>query len=319
MVLAVPDSSRRPVVGVDLGGTTTKVALVSADLELLAHDAVPTETSDQTRLLDSLEQAVTRIRGDVEIGGAGFGLPSQIDQRTGSVIDSINVPLVDVPIVEAMAQRLGVPVRIDNDANAACLAEARAGAARGSLDVVMLTLGTGVGGGLILNGELYRGWVGCGAELGHMVIDENGPRCQGHCPNRGCLEVMASAVGVVHAANAIADERPGGALAVERAAGFRLQARQVLDRALEGDRDCIDALAVVGRHLGVGIANYANIFNPEVIVIGGGMIVAGELLLGPARDEAARRALPASWTNTRVVPAELGNDAGVIGAAALML
>src|SRR5205085_9593758 len=134
-----------------------------------------------------------------ESGGVGFGLPSQIDQRRGTVIDSINVPLVDVPVVDEMHARLGVPVRIDNDANCACIAEARIGAARGARDVVMLTLGTGVGGGLLLGGTLYRGATGCGAELGHMVVDEYGPPCQGHCPNRGCLEVLASAVGVVRA------------------------------------------------------------------------------------------------------------------------
>jgi glucokinase len=313
------ESSKSAVVGVDLGGTTVKAGLVSSAYELLAHDAVPTDTSSQGALLDSIERLVAQVRGGTAVPAVGFGLPSQIDQRSGRVADSINVPIVDLPFVDEMTRRLGVPVKIDNDANVACLAEVRIGAARGARDVVMLTLGTGVGGGLVLNGELYHGATGYGGELGHMVIDEHGPRCQGHCPNHGCLEALASASGLVHAASQVVDENPRGPLAHAFASGTRVDARYVIDNGLAGDADCVDALARVGRHLGVGIANYINVFNPELVVVGGGIVAAGELILAPARAEAGARALRPPWAVVKIVPAELGNGAGVLGAAALVL
>jgi glucokinase len=315
----MPNSSSGPVVGVDIGGTSVKAALVSPELELLARDSAPTDISDEEQLLDEIEQLVHRIAADQPVAAAGFGLPSQIDQRRGVVADSINVPITDVPFAAEMTRRLDLPVKVDNDANVACLAEARIGAGRGRDNVIMLTLGTGVGGGIVTGGRLYHGATGYGGELGHMVIDENGPRCQGHCPNHGCLESLASAAGVRAAAARIAAERPGGTLAQAGAAAGQVEVRVVIDGALDDDADCVDALAIVGRHLGVGIANYVNIFNPDVVVVGGGIMAAGEILLGVARDEAGRRALRPPWREVEVVAAELGNDAGVLGAAALVL
>jgi glucokinase len=309
----------RPVVGIDLGGTSVKAALVSPKLEILARDAVPTDVADQAALLDEIRALVERVRGSAEVAAVGFGLPSQIDQRTGTVVDSINVPLERLPFASEMERRLKLPVRIGNDAHVACLAECRVGAGAGRRHVVMLTLGTGVGGGLLIDGRPYRGSIGCGGELGHVVIDENGPPCQGHCPNRGCLEVMASATGIRRAAAAVADGTPGGTLATARAGGDDLGPRLVIERAQAGDAECREVLDTVGRHLGVGIASFVNIFNPELVVIGGGIVSAGELLLAPAREEAAARALPAPWSQVEVVAARLGNDAGVIGAAALVL
>jgi glucokinase len=313
------NSSPGPVVGVDLGGTSVKAALVSGDLELLARDSAPTDISDEDRLLAEIEQVVRRVGEGETVSAVGFGLPSQIDQRRGVVADSINVPITDVPFVAEMARRLDLPVKVDNDANVACLAEARIGAGRGRRHVIMLTLGTGVGGGIVIDGRLYHGATGYGGELGHMVIDEDGPPCQGHCPNHGCLESLASAAGVRAAAAQIAAERPGGALARAVEGEGDVDVRHVIDGALAGDADCVDALAIVGRHLGVGIANYVNIFNPDVVVVGGGIMAAGEILLGVAREEAGARALRPPWREVEVVAAELGNDAGVLGAAALVL
>jgi glucokinase len=302
-----------------LGGTSIKAALVSPELKMLAHAEIPTDTSSQPALLDSIERLVRRVAAGSRYAAAGFGLPSQIDQRSGRVADSINVPIVDLPFVDEMRRRLGVGVRIDNDANVACLAEVRIGAARGADHVVMLTLGTGVGGGLVLNGQLYHGASGFGGELGHMVIDENGPPCKGHCPNRGCLEALASSSGLLYAAAAVADANPRGTLAAAFAAGERLDARHVIDRALGGDADCMAAVDRVGRHLGVAIASYVNIFNPQMVVIGGGLASSGELLLAPARAEAGARALRPPWKEVRVVAAALGNAAGMLGAAALVV
>jgi glucokinase len=317
LATAVTDSSPSPVVGIDLGGTSIKAALVSPGYEMLARHAVPTDLRSQAALMDAIERLVETVSGG-EARAVGFGLPSQIDQRAGRVLDSTNVPLENLDFKHEMSRRLGVPVAIDNDANVACLAEVRIGAARGAQHVVMLTLGTGVGGGLVLDGKLYRGSIGAGGELGHMSIDENGPRCQGHCPGRGCLEVMVSATGVMAAAHRIAEEHPSGTLATARAGGHDLDVRFVIEHAVSGDAECQEVLAVVGRHLGVGIANYANIFNPELVVIGGGISSAGELLLGPARAEYQSRVLRATST-AQVVVAKLGNDAGVLGAAALLL
>jgi glucokinase len=208
---------------------------------------------------------------------------------------------------------------VDNDANVACLAEARIGAGKGRANMIMLTLGTGVGGGIVLHGRVHHGATGYGGELGHIVIDENGPPCQGHCPNHGCLESLASAAGVRRAAEQVAAERPAGTLARAIEQGGAAEVHAVIDGALAGDADCVEALAIVGRHLGVGIANYVNIFNPDVVVVGGGIMAAGEILLGVAREEAGRRALRPPWREVEVVAAELGNDAGVLGAAALVL
>ena len=313
------NSSLGPVVGVDLGGTSVKAALVSPELELLARDAAPTDISGQDRLLMEIEQLVRRVTAGHGVAAVGFGLPSLIDQRRGVVADSINVPFMDVAFAAEMGRRLGLDVKIDNDANVAALAEARIGAGKGRDNVIMLTLGTGVGGGIVLGGRLYHGSTGYGGELGHMVIDENGPPCQGHCPNHGCLESLASAAGVRLAATQIAADRPDGTLAKAMDGGGKVEVRVVIDGALAGDRDCVDALAIVGRHLGVGIASYVNIFNPDVLVVGGGIMAAGELVLGVAREEAGRRALRPPWREVEVVAAELGNDAGVLGAAALVL
>jgi glucokinase len=312
-------SSLGPVVGVDLGGTSVKAALVSPELELLARDSAPTDVTDEDGLLTEIEQLVRRIAAGHRVAAVGFGLPSQIDQRRGVVADSINVPFTDVPFAAEMGRRLGLDVKIDNDANVAALAEARIGAGKGRDNVIMLTLGTGVGGGIVLDGRLQHGSTGYGGELGHMVIDEDGPPCQGHCPNHGCLESLASAAGVRLAATQIAADRPDGTLAKAMHDDGRVEVRVVIDGALGGDADCVDALAIVGRHLGVGIASYVNIFNPDVVVVGGGIMAAGELVLGVAREEAGRRALRPPWCEVEVVAAELGNDAGVLGAAALVL
>jgi glucokinase len=318
LATAMSESSLSTAVGIDLGGTTIKAALVSERFDILTRTAVPTDLRSQDVLLSAIERAVESVCKDAEPEAVGFGLPSQIDQVHGRVLDSTNVPLEQIDFKSEMARRLGKRVVIDNDANVACLAEWRIGAARGANHVVMLTLGTGVGGGLILDGRPYRGSVGAGAELGHMTIDEDGPPCQGHCNSRGCLEVLASATGVMAAAQRVVSSHPHGPLARAQAAGEDLVARLVIEHAKAGEPDALEAFAIVGRHLGIGISNYVNIFNPELVVIGGGISAAGEALLGPARAEYERRVLRAT-SGARIVPAELGNDAGVLGAAALVL
>ena len=263
-----------------------------------------------------IEQARTARPGVV---AAGLGIPSTIDQLRGVAISSVNLPITDVPIRERVADRVGLPVFIDNDANCAALAEYLYGAGRGTRDMVLLTIGTGIGGGLIIDGEVYRGSIGGGAELGHMVIDENGPRCQGNCPNHGCVEAFASGTAIGRAGREAAERAPDSVLGQALAAGESVDGRVVTVAAREGDAVAVEVMASVGRHLGVALASYANIFNPDVIVLGGGAAAgAGELLLEPARAELGSRALR-PMNETPVKPAELGEDAGMIGAAAMAL
>jgi glucokinase len=208
-------------------------------------------------------------------------------------------------------------VVVDNDANCAVLAEARAGAGAGCSEVVMLTLGTGIGGGMVLHGEVYRGFEGGGAELGHMVVDMDGRPCQGNCPNRGCLESVCSGTALVREASLAGARSPDTELGRALEAGRELTGPMLTEFARAGDPVATAAIEVVGRALGVGLANIVNIFCPQVIVIGGGVSEAGELLLGPAREVMQRRALRPGRDRVRVAAAAFGAEAGMIGAAML--
>jgi glucokinase len=265
---------------------------------VLAHreHATPVETEDA--LLDALEGAVRELL-DPSVAAVGFGIPSQIDQRTGTALGSVNVPLRGVPFRDKMAARLGLPVGMDNDANAAAIAEWQVGAGRGTTDMIMLTLGTGVGGGLILGGKPYRGWFGAGAEIGHMVIVHDGAPCR--CGGHGHLESYVS--------GKAADEL------AQAAFGPAADAHRLVRLANEGDARAIEILKGIGEKLGSGIASLVNIFNPELVVIGGGFAAAGELLFVPAQAIADREVLVSIRDSYRVVRARLGTSAGMIGAA----
>jgi glucokinase len=208
-------------------------------------------------------------------------------------------------------------VSVDNDATCAVLAEARYGAGRGCSNVVLLTLGTGIGGGLYLDGRLFRGMSGAGGEMGHMVIDADGPPCQGNCPNRGCLEALASGSALVREAALRVGREPDTALGRAMEEGVPLSGPLVTEFAHDGDPVARGAIEVIGRNLGIGLANLVNIFEPEVIVIGGGVIAAGEMLLEPAREEMLRRALLPGRDEVRVEAAAFGAEAGMIGAAVM--
>ena len=307
------------MIGVDMGGSKLLAGAVDTGLAV-HHRAQRTLTGlDQAALLDIAVDAVNETRRGAggEVIGVGFGIPSLIDQRTGRAVVSINLDLGDISFEDVMRERLGLPVFVDNDANMAALAEHRGGAALGCREVVLLTIGTGIGGGLILRDELYRGAIGAAAELGHMVIDEDGPPCQGNCPNRGCVEAMASGTALAREATRLASERPDSALAAALADGHTLAGPLVTELAHDGDAAAIEVIALIGSRLGVAISSYVNIFNPQVVVIGGGVMAAGELLLEPIRRSVATRALPPSRDLVRIVMAEFGIEAGMIGAATL--
>ena len=274
---------------------------------------------DQSSVVSAVVDAVNEVReaSPLEVEGVGFGVPCLMDQRDGTAVLAVNLPLENIPLRDVMAERLGLPVFVDNDANVAALAEHRWGTAKGTDYSITLTVGTGIGGGMVLDGKLYRGSVGAGAELGHITIDINGPPCQGNCPNNGCLETMASGTALAREARAFAEANPASKLGQALDAGRELNGMYVTEIAHDGDGDATELIALIGRRLGVGLANYVNIFNPEVIVIGGGLLAAGELLLQPAREEMLRRALPFVRDLVRVDAAHFGGDAGLIGAAAL--
>jgi glucokinase len=309
----------RRIIGVDMGGS--KLLAGEVDGELSVHHRTQRSMTglDQSTLMDVSVQAVQEVResADGEVAAVGFGIPSLMDQHTGVARLAVNLPLHEIRFADAMAERLGLPVFVDNDANLAALAEHRVGAAVGCTEAVLLTIGTGIGGGLILRGELYRGATGAGAELGHTVIDMDGPPCQGNCPNRGCVEAMASGTALAREARQAAVANPDSALARAQADGYELTGPLVTELAHDGDRVALRVLELIGSRLGVAISSFVNIFNPQVVVIGGGVMAAGDLLMDPARTEVAARALGPAREEVRIVPAMLGVEAGMIGAAVL--
>jgi glucokinase len=306
-------------IGVDLGGTKMLVGVVDAERNVAYRATAPSTGLRQDELLSTLQRELeAAVDARPEVAAIGLGIPCTIDRERGVAVMAVNLELADVPIRDLMSEGLGLPVVVDNDANAAILAEHRFGAARGAENAVMLTIGTGIGGGLVIGGEVYRGSSGAGAELGHVVIDEDGPPCQGNCPNRGCVEALASGTAIAREGLAAAEGAPDSVLGRALADGATLDGKEVTEAALEGDPIAIGVLETVGRHLGVALASFANIFDPDVFVIGGGVIPAGELLLEPARGELAARAL-APMNQTPVAAAELGPDAGMIGAATMAM
>jgi glucokinase len=288
-------------IGVDLGGTKILAGVVARDGSVVRRHERATPQDAEASVLRELEAAVEELMDD-EVAAIGFGAPSPIDQIDGLVVECVNLPLQDFALRDHMAARFGLPVGLDNDANAAAIGEWRAGAGRGVDDLVMLTLGTGLGGGVIAGGRPFRGFRGTGVELGHVVIVHDGRPCQGACRGHGHLEPYVTGL----AATAAAQE----------AFGPSADAHRLVRLAGEGDTRAREILAEIGRYLGSGMGSFANIFAPELIVIGGGFGVAGWEFLLPAAEEVLRReALRPMRDVVKVAPAELGTAAGLIGAA----
>ena len=288
-------------IGVDLGGTKILAGVVSRDGEIVRRHERLTPTESEDALVRELELAVEEVRSE-DTASIGFGVPGPLDLRTGRTYDMVNLPFHDFPLRQHMADRFGCPVGLDNDANAAAIGEWRVGAGRGVDDLVMLTLGTGLGGGVISNGRPFRGARGAGVELGHVVIVHDGRPCQGGCHGRGHLEPYVTGLAATKAA--------------QEAFGPAADAHRLVRLANEGDEQARAILADIGRHLGSAMGSFANIFDPALIVIGGGFgVAAWEHLVGPAEEVMRREALRPMRDDVRVVRAELGTAAGLIGAA----
>ena len=305
------------VIGVDLGGTKMLAAAVDEDLGVHHRAQRPSGDLTTSELLDRLAELVEEATEEApgEVVGVGFGIPAILDRIEGVVAAAPHLPLEGVSFQDLMAERLDRPVAVDNDGNCTMLAEWRHGVARGASDALMLTVGTGIGGGIVANGEMVRGSSGGGAEIGHMVIDIDGPPCR--CPGHGHYEWYASGRAIGRAGEDAADRDPESQLARARDEGREITGALVTELAHDGDEDAVAAIALVGERLGLGMVSLVNIFNPEVIAIGGGAVAAGELLLGPAREVVATQALPSMRSRVRIEPARFGADAGLIGAATL--
>ena len=303
--------------GIDVGGTKVEIAALNG---AVAQDPkrAPTALESTGALLDGIEALAQQVIAEHgEPAAVGVGVPSQIDFATGTVISSVNIPLEGVALRDELERRFGVPVYVDNDANCAALAEAELVDGGPARHLVMLTLGTGVGGGVVIDGAIFRGATGLGAELGHMVVNAHGPECPGKCPNRGCLEAYCSGTALGRAATSFAERHAGTQIAARADADGNVSGVDVVQLARAGDEDACRLLNDLGTWLGVGIASFVNIFEPEHIVIGGGLGEHAELFLDTAIAEAQTRALPAGFERVAISEAKGGPDAGVIGAGLL--
>ncbi|HEV7771441.1 MAG TPA: ROK family protein [Solirubrobacterales bacterium] len=308
--------SERETIGVDLGGTKMLVGALRGT-EVLWESREASTGQGEDELVELLVREIGEAReARPDAAAVGLGIPATIDHASGVAVAAVNLPIADLPVRDLIGERVGLPVFVDNDANVAALAECYFGAARGKPNAVMLTVGTGIGGGLILDGEIYRGATGAGAELGHTVIQADGPPCQGNCPNHGCVEALASGTALGREGLAAAESAPDSVLGRLLAAGEKVDGKAVTEAALAGDETAISVFDLIGGRLGVACTSFANIFQPDAIVVGGGVMAAGDLLLDPARRELRERALT-PMNETPILAATLGNNAGMIGAAAL--
>jgi glucokinase len=310
--------SDRQAVGVDIGGTKIAALRISAEGEIRASTVIPTPAKDQTAAMPAIETAVAAVLED-GVAAIGVGVAALVDAHSGALLSAPNLAWRHLSVSDGLGARFGLPVTVDNDATAAAWGESRVGASRGSDDSLFVGVGTGIGGGIVAGGRLLRGAHGFAGEIGHIIVEPDGPLCG--CGNRGCWEQVASGLAIARAgARAVADE-PGSTIA--RLAGGdprRATGELVTQAARQGDAAAAAILTAVARRLGEGIAGLVNVLDPDVVVVGGGVGEAGDLLLGPLRDAylAAVEGVDVR-PEVSIVSAQLGNDAGAIGAALLAL
>ena len=301
-------------IGVDVGGTKIAAAVVTPEGEILNEVRYPS-SGPKERLLSSIARSVNEVRDGFEVGGVCLAVPGTVSTEENRIIDAPNLHAIEgIPLKDELEERTGLTTTVENDANAAAWGEFRFGAGSEVSHLIFITLGTGVGGGVISHGVLLRGAQGAGGEMGHITIQATGPRCG--CGNHGCLEALASGTAIARRAREVASEKPDsalGQLAVERA----VLGEDVAGLARQGDEAAISVLRETGVWLGIGLAGFVNVFNPEVIAIGGGAARAGDLILDAARHEVRLRAMSPSRDLVEINEATLGAESGVLGAAAL--
>ena len=301
-------------IGVDIGGTKIAAGVVTPAGEVLHQVRYPTAASKE-QLLSSIAQAVTKLKDGAEVGGICLAVPGTVLTAENTVINSPNLHAIEgIPLKDELEERTGLTVTVENDANAAAWGEFRFGAGSGVEHLVFLTLGTGVGGGVISHGVLLRGAQGAGGELGHITIQATGPRC--NCGNHGCLEALASGTAIGRRAREIANDEPDSALG-RLAAEREVLGEDVAELTRQGDEASLSVLEETGTWLGIGLAGFVNVFNPKVIAIGGGVMEAGDLILNPARREVRLRAMGPGSALVEIKEATLGPESGILGGAAL--
>jgi glucokinase len=306
-------------IGVDIGGTKIAAGVVAEDGRILERVRVPTPPDDEPATLAALHAVVDELQDrDPRVEAIGVGAAGLVERPGGNARWAPHNTYRRLELRRLLHERTGLPTSVDNDGNAAAWAEARFGAGAVSDDLVLVNVGTGIGGGLVLHGQLYHGEHGFAGELGHLIVDPDGDRCA--CGNRGCLEAMASGSTLGRLGREAAAADPGGRLAALAGGPDLVTGEVVFAAAAEGDKPALALFERVGHWLGVGIASLVTIFDPDLVVVGGGVAATGDLLLAPARASFERyvhardhRDLPP------VVPARLGADAGLVGAATLAL
>jgi glucokinase len=310
--------SARQGVGIDIGGTKIAALRISAEGEIRARTVMPTPATDQAAAMPAIEAAAAAVLGD-GVAAIGVGVAGLIDVRSGVLLWAPNLAWRNLGVSGGLAARFGLPVTVDNDATAAAWGESRLGASRGSDDSLFVGVGTGIGGGIVAGGRLIRGAHGLAGEIGHIIVEPDGPLCG--CGNRGCWEQVASGVAIARAGRRAVTDEPGSMIA--RLAGGdprRATGELVTEAARGGDAAAVAILTAVARRLGEGIAGLVNVLDPDVVVVGGGVSEAGDLLLGPLREAYLAAVEGADVRpDVPIVPAQLENEAGAIGAALLAI
>jgi glucokinase len=315
----------RVAIGVDIGGTSVKLGLVTGKGKVLLRDSFLTSThTDRKELLDKLITHIDILKKEaryrkLKLMGAGIGAPGPIDVERGFVYSFPNIRgWENTPLKELLRKKTKMPVFVDNDANAMAWGEFCFGAGKGAKDVVAITLGTGIGGGLVIGGKLFHGQNFSAAEIGHMIVDPNGCRCA--CGNRGCIETF---VGSGYFVSAVRSALKSGQKSILRrwiaTEKRELTPKLVQDAARQGDAFSKAQWRKAGESLGTFLAGIANLLNPQRIIIGGGIAQGGDLILVPVRSALKKKAFPIAARFVKVVPAALGVDAGLVGAAALAI
>ena len=309
-------------IGIDVGGTNVKIALVNDKGNIIYSNSIPTRAEmGYQYTINNMKEAIAELIKETKsdkksIEGIGFGFPGQIDYKKGVVRLAPNIPgWVEVPIAEIMEKEFGIPTRVDNDVRCAALGELNYGAGIGCENLICITVGTGIGSGLIINGKLVRGASNAAGEIGHIKLDmHGGPLCG--CGDRGCLEAFASGPSIV----AMAEEyiKGGKSTKYRELANPDITPYIVSEAAKQGDPVAKRIFTIVGEYIGIGLASVVNLLNPEKIIIGGGVAAAGDLLLNPIKENLIKRAMPIAGSAVEIVPAQLGNSAGVIGASLLI-
>lgn len=312
-------------IGIDVGGTNVKIALVDDNGKIIYSNSVPTYAKmGYEYTVNNIKQAIKDLMKETnttpsDIEGIGFDFPGQVDCKTGVVKLAPNIPgWVNVPIAQMIEDEFHIPTRIDNDVRCAALGELKFGAGRGCENFICITVGTGIGSGIVINGKVVRGATNAAGELGHIKLQMNGgPICG--CGDTGCLEAFASGPAIV----AMAQEYIKGGKSTKfremaAAEGGEITPYMVAKAAEEGDPVAKRIFEIVGEYIGIGLTSVINLLNPERVIIGGGVAESGELLLGPIRKTIKERAMVVAGNAVEIVPAQLGNSAGVIGASMLI-